>query len=33
VPAAEALDTVIGQPEFPAGLHPLYRRVFAEAGL
>jgi ADP-ribose pyrophosphatase YjhB (NUDIX family) len=33
VPAAEALHTVIGQPDFPAGLRSLYRRIFTEAGL
>jgi hypothetical protein len=34
VPAAEALEAVIGRDGFfPAGMRPLYRRLFAEAGL
>ena len=33
VPGAEALEQIVGQPGFPAGLSPLYRRMFAEATL
>lgn len=33
VPAPEALDALIRQPDFPFGFRPLYRRIFAEAGL
>jgi hypothetical protein len=33
VPASEALEAVIGQDGFPPGMRPLYRRLFAEAGL
>ena len=34
VPATEALEAVIGQDGFfPPGMRPLYRRLFAEAGL
>jgi 8-oxo-dGTP pyrophosphatase MutT (NUDIX family) len=33
VPATEALEQIVNQPAFPPGLGPLYRRLFAEAGL
>jgi NUDIX domain len=32
VPAGEALHELFGQPAFPTGLRPLYRRLFAAAG-
>jgi hypothetical protein len=33
VPADDALGQIFRQPRFPDGLRPLYRRIFAEAGL
>ncbi len=32
VPVDLALGELLGQPRFPYGLRPLYRRIFAEAG-
>jgi 8-oxo-dGTP pyrophosphatase MutT (NUDIX family) len=33
LPASEALGRLTGQPRFPGGFRPLYRRLFAEASL